>query len=42
MQIAALRDEVKQNTEICAHSVILTGSIIDADIVDNQWWSGGR
>ena len=39
MQIAALRDEVEQNAEIRARSIILTGSIIDADVVDNRWWS---
>ena len=32
MQIAALRVEVEQNTEIRFRSVILTGSIIDADV----------
>ena len=39
MQVAALKDEVEQKTEIRARSVILTGSIIDADVVDNRWWS---
>ena len=38
VQIAALRDEVEQNTKIRARSEILTGSIIDADVV-NRWWS---
>jgi len=39
VQIDAIRVEVEQNTEIRARSIILTGSIIDADVVDNRWWS---
>jgi len=36
VQIAALRVKVVQNTEISAHSIILTQSIIDASAVENR------